>query len=115
MLCIKDIFKASVCSFCVNIYEYYSLDTNDFIEKLRLFFKEKDLQQYLMICTANIAYDIVNIENICNSLYFLKNKQFKEDNAIDICKNAYFKTIKKDKTINVEAFVDNLAKCFSKF
>ena len=115
MLCIKDIFKASVCSFCVNIYEYYSLDANDFIEKLRLFFKEKDLQQYLMICTAGIAYDIVNIENVCNSLHLLNNKQFKEDNVIDICKNAYLETIKEDKTINVEAFVDNLAKHFSEF
>ena len=114
MLCIKDILKASVCSFCVNIYEYYSLDTNDFIEKLRLFFKEKDLQQYLMICTADIAYDIVNIENVSNSLFSLKNKQFKEDSVIDICKNAYLETIEKDKTINVEAFVDNLAKNFSK-
>ena len=114
MLCIKDILKASVCSFCVTIYEYNSIDADEFIENLKLVFKEKDLQQYLMICTANIAYDIVNIENVSNSLYSLKNKQFKENSVIDICKNAYIETIEKDKTINVEAFVDNLAKKFPK-
>ena len=115
MLCIKDIFEASVCSFCITIYEYNSIDTDDFIENLKLVFKEKDLEQYLMLCTAGIAYDIVNIENVCNSLYCLKNKQFNEDNVIDICRNVYIETIEKDRTINVEAFVDNLAKYFSKF
>ena len=32
MLYIKDIFKACVCSFCENIYEYDSIDEKDFIE-----------------------------------------------------------------------------------
>ena len=113
MLYIKDIFKACVCSFCVNIYEFYSLDTNDFIEKLKFFLYEKDLQQYLMICTVDIAYDIVNIDNVCNSLYSLYNMQFKENDVLHICINAYLKTIEKDKSINLETFVDNLAKNFS--
>ena len=36
-----------------------------------------------------------------------------ERDIIDVCKNAYWLTLEKDKTINVEAFVDNLAKAFS--
>ena len=30
MLYIKDIFKACVCSFCENIYEYDSIDSGGF-------------------------------------------------------------------------------------
>ena len=54
-----------------------------------------------------------NIENICDNLYLLNYKQFEERDIIDVCKNAYWLTLEKDKTINVEAFVDNLAKVFS--
>ena len=74
---------------------------------------EEDLQGCLEICTSEIAYDINNIENVCDNLYLLKYKQFKEEDIIDICKNAYMQTLEKDKTINVEVFVDNLTKVFS--
>ena len=75
--------------------------------------KKEDLQDCLEVCTSEIAYDIDNIENVCNDSYLLKYKQFEERDVIDVCKNAYLLTLEKDKTINVEAFVDNLAKAFS--
>ena len=115
MLYIKDIFKAGVCSFCENIYEYNSIDTNEFMKSLKYYLKEKNLQECLECCTADVAYDTENIENICDNLYVLKYKQFKEDDIVNICKNAFIQTIEIDKTINVEAFVDNLTKCFSKY
>ena len=37
MLYIKDIFKACVCRFCENIYEYDSIDEKDFIESFNHF------------------------------------------------------------------------------
>ena len=113
MFNIKEIFKASVCSFCENIYDYNSIDEGDFIKSLKYFLKEEDLQGCLEVCTSEIAYDIDNIENVCDNLYLLKYKQFEERDIIDVCKNAYLLTLEKDKTINVEAFVDNLAKAFS--
>ena len=113
MFNIKEIFKASVCSFCENIYEYNSIDEQEFIKYLRVFLQEEDLQGCLELCTSEISYDIENIENICDNLYLLKYKQFEERDIIDVCKNAYWLTLEKDKTINVEAFVDNLAKAFS--
>lgn len=113
MFNIKEIFKASVCSFCENIYEYNSIDEQEFIKSLRVFLQEEDLQGCLELCTSEISYDIENIENICDNLYLLKYKQFEERDIIDVCKNAYWLTLEKDKTINVEAFVDNLAKAFS--
>ena len=113
MFNIKEIFKASVCSFCENIYEYNSIDEGNFIKSFKYFLHEEDLQDCLEVCTSEIAYDIENIENVCNNLYLLKYKQFEERDIIDICKKAYCLTLEKDKTINVEAFVDNLAKAFS--
>lgn len=111
---IKDIFKSCVCSFCENIYEYDSIDTNEFIESLRSFLREDDLQNCLKVCTSEIAYDIVNIDNVCNNLPFLKYNQSDEEKIVDICKSAYIQTLENDKTINIEAFVDNLARNFSK-
>ncbi len=114
MLYIKDIFKASVCSFCENIYEYNSIDTNEFLKLLKSFLREEDLQECLELCTSDVIYDINNIENICDNLYLLNYKKFEEENTVDICRKAYIQTLEKDKTINVEAFVDNLTKEFSK-
>lgn len=112
MLYIKDILKASVCSFCENIYEYNSIEEKEFIKLLKSFLREDDLQECLELCTSDIAYDIENIENICDNLYLLKNKKFEESNIIDICQKAYSRTLDKDKTINIEAFVDNLVQEF---
>ena len=56
MLYIKDIFKACVCSFCENIYEYNSIDEKDFIESLKSFCNEVDLQNCLETCTFEINY-----------------------------------------------------------
>lgn len=114
MLYIKDIFKACVCSFCENIYEYDSIDEKDFIESLKSFCNEVDLQNCLETCTSETNYDIENINNICDSLSISKYKNFEINDVIDNCKNAYKNTIEKDKTINTEAFVDNLAKEFTK-
>ena len=114
MLYIKDIFKACVCSFCENIYEYDSIDEKDFIESLKSFCNEVDLQNCLETCTSETNYDIENINNICDSLSISKYKNFEINDVIDTCKNAYKNTIEKDKTINIEAFVDNLAKEFTK-
>ena len=110
MLYIKDIFKACVCSFCENIYEYDSIDEKDFIESFKSFCNEIDLQNCLEACTSETNYDIENINNICNDLLISKYKKFEINDVIDTCMNAYKNTIEKDKTINIEAFVDNLAK-----
>ena len=112
MFNINEIFKASVCSFCENIYEYNSIDERDFIKSFKYFLHEEDLQGCLEVCTSEIAYDIDNIENVCDNLYLLKYSHFEEKDIIDVCKNAYLQTLERDKTINVESFVDNLSKEF---
>lgn len=114
MLYIKDIFKACICSFCENIYEYYSIDEEHFIKYFKLFCTEEDLQDCLEIHTSNIAYDIGNIDNVCDNLQILSHKNFEINDIIDKCMNAYKNTIERDKTINIEAFVDNLYEEFRK-
>lgn len=114
MFNIKEIFQASVCGFCENIYEYNSIDEEEFIEYLKIFLVDENPQSDLEYSTSGVLYDIENIENVCDSLYYLKNKYFKEDDVIKLCKRAYLQTLENDKTIKVEAFVDNLSKEFSK-
>ena len=113
MFNIKEIFKASVCSFCENIYEYNSIEEGDFIKSLKYFLHSEDLQECLEVYTSDITYDIHNIENVCDNLYLLKYRHFEERDIINFCRSAYLQTLEKDKTINVEAFVDNLTKEFS--
>lgn len=114
MVYIKDIFKASVCSFCDNIYEYNSLNENKFVKYLQSYLIEEDLQGCLEICTSEIVYDIQNIEKTCDKLYLQSNRHFEIEDIIDDCKNAYLQTIEKDKTIDIKAFVNNLSEIFSK-
>lgn len=108
---IKEILKASVCSFCETVHEYESLEIIEFIDGVKRFLEEENLEDCLIACTEGIAYDTENINNICrDSLYFLKTKMLDKDSIIDICKKSFSKTIEIDKTTNVEAFVDNITK-----
>ena len=114
MFSIKDIFKACVCSFCTNIYENNSIDEQEFMNYFRMFCKEEDLQECLVITTSDVSYDIENINNICDNLLISHFKEFEIFEIEEQCLTAFKNTIYKDKTINVEAFVDNLAKEFKK-
>lgn len=114
MLCINDIFNACVCSFCTNIYEYDSIDEGDFIAYFRMFCKEEDLQECLRITTSGVLYDIENINNVCDSLLISHFKKIESYEIEEQCLAAFNKTVNKDKSINVEVFVDNLAREFNK-
>ena len=43
-----------------------------------------------------------------------KSKDFEYDEIMDCCRLAYVKTIFEDKTIDAEAFIDNIVKEFNK-
>ncbi|MFR8234136.1 MAG: hypothetical protein ACLVA2_07050 [Clostridia bacterium] len=64
--------------------------------------------------TSDITYDIEDIDNVCNNLRVLSHRNFEINDVIDNCIKAYKNTIERDKTINIEAFVDNLYKEFRK-
>lgn len=108
---IKDIMKIGVCSFCENIYEYNSLEENEFVDFLDIFLAEEDLEECLERSTDGVTYDIENIKNIDEN-NSNKYKRYNTNELKTICKTAFRKTIEEDKTINVEAFVENLIKEF---
>ena len=110
---IKEVLKASVCSFCETVYEYDSLEETEFIDGLIRFLNEYDLDDCLNACTEGILYDTGDIENICrDKLYSIAHLRLDEEIIIKKCKNAFLRTLNVDKTINVEAFVDNIAGSF---
>ena len=106
---IKDIMKIGVCSLCENIYEYNSLEENEFLNFLDIFLIEEDLDECLERSTDGVTYDIENIENIYEN-NSNKYKNYTTDELKVICKIAFKKTIEENKTINVEAFIDNIIK-----
>lgn len=108
---IREIMQIGVCSFCENIYEYESLEEDEFNNFVNIFLTEEDLQENLERSTADIAYDIGNIENIYES-NLNKYKNYNTNELKIICNKAFKRTVDEDKTINVEAFVDNLIKEF---
>ena len=108
---IKDILKANVCAFCEIIYAAESLDEDEFLESLNSFLIENDLERYLIEYTADVAYDIDDIDNICRDIEFYR-KSFEFNEIIDYSRVAHYNTLNVDKTINVEAFVDNLIEEF---
>ena len=55
MLCMKDIFKACVCSFCTNIYEHDSIAEEDFIAYTKN--KPIEYQMYLEFPNKGDAVD----------------------------------------------------------
>ena len=76
---------------------------------------KENLQECLKMSTKNIDYDIGNIDNICDSLpTYLNIKNITLDKITTNCINAYICTLNNDKTINIEAFVDNLVCTFIK-
>ena len=114
MVYIKDIFKASVCSFCDNIYEYNSLNENKFVKHFQSYLLEEDLQGCLEMCTSEIEFDMKIIEKVCDELYLQSYNHFEIEDIIEDCKNAYLKTIGKDKTLDIKAFINNLSEVYSK-
>lgn len=58
-------------------------------------------------------YDLDDIKNISNKSNY-KNKELNYIEIIDCCRQAFIKTITVDKTINAEAFIDNIVNEFNK-
>ena len=76
-----------------------------------------------MICKKTIQICSILLENFCIVLlynlhdlhFFSLHKIYDKSYEIEEqCLAAFKKTVNKDKTINVEAFVDNLAREFNK-
>lgn len=108
---IRNIMQIGVCSFCENIYQYDSLDEKEFENYVECFINEEFIEDCLERSTDGVIYDIENIENIYES-NSNRYKKYNTEELKSICIKAFRRTIDEDKTINVEAFVENLIKEF---
>lgn len=108
----KTILEASVASFCETIYTYESLDSEEFGRTLFDLLVSTDLHAILVEDCMDIDFDIMYIQNVYNNSKW-KNESFETDKVMNYCLVAFDYTTTVDKTINVEAFVDNLVQNFS--
>lgn len=106
---VKEILEASVCAFCKNTFDYYSLDDDEFIKILKDFLIDRNLKALLHEYASEVDYDIENLNNI-SKVAKCRNKEFNYMDIAKYCRIAYIYTINNEKSINLEAFVDNVIK-----
>jgi len=110
---IENILNASLCAFGQNTFDLYSLEEEEFIRALDYFLNEFNLESMLEDYTYEFDYDIDAIKKAKQRIK-CKNMDFDYVGIMNCCRQAYVKTIFEDKTIDAEAFVDNLVKEFNK-
>jgi hypothetical protein len=111
---LKNILKAAICAFGQNTFDSFSLEEEEFIRALDYYITEKNNYEEMFEEYAyELEYNTEDIENICDNCKY-KNKDWDYLNIIANCRLAYIQTITKDKTIDAEAFVDNIVKEFNK-
>lgn len=110
---IDEILKSSLCALGQNIFDYYSLQENEFIQALDYFLNDSNLYSMLEDYAYEFDYDTEDIKKAKQRIK-CKNRDFNYIEIMNCCRVAYVKTIFEDKTIDAEAFLDNLVKEFNK-
>ena len=110
---IDNILKASLCAFGQNTFDSYSLEEEEFIRALDYFINENDFNSMIEDYAYEFDYDIDDLKKAEQRIN-CKSKDFDYAEIITCCRLAYVKTIFEDKTIDAEAFIDNIVKEFNK-
>ena len=113
MYSIEKILKSSICAFSEVVYDCDTLEEGIFYRALDSYLLETDIDKSLETSTASSEYDIGNIKELINNTE-LKSKSYEYDTVIANCRKSFSDTIFKDRTINLEAFIDNLVKEFKR-
>ena len=113
MYSIEKILKSSICAFSEVVYDCDTLEEGVFYRALDGYLLETNIDKCLEECTASSEYDIGNIKELINNTE-LKSKSYEYDTVIANCRKSFSDTIFKDRTINLEAFIDNLVKEFKR-
>lgn len=106
---IDTILKASLCAFGQNTFDCYSLEEEGFVQALDYFLNASDFDAILEDYAYEFDYDIEDIKKATKRIK-CKNREFDYIEIMNCGRSAYVKTIFEDKTIDAEAFVDNLVK-----
>ena len=110
---LRTILKASICAFGQPIFDMHSLEDDEFYRALDSYLNDNDIDEMLNDYAYEFDYDIVDIKNKCENASY-KNKEFGYIDIMNCCRPDFYKTITEDKTIDVEAFIDNILKEFKK-
>ena len=106
---IKRAIISNVCSFYEVVHEELSLNEREFAYRVDTMLVEiLNLEEYIQQSDIGTIYDIEEINEISKNIKL--KKKYTDEEIIKIGTKAFAQTIEKDKTINVEAFVDNLVK-----
>ena len=106
---IKEILKANICAFGETIFDQFSLDDADFAEALDFNITSNNYETSFKEYVYQLQYDSGDIDNQVLTLKN-KNKDYDYLEIMNIGRIAFINTINDDKTINAEAFIDNIIK-----
>ncbi len=110
---IKNILEANICAFGQTLFDMHSLEDDEFYRALESYLIDNNLDDMLEEYSYELEYDINDIKNKCNKSSN-KNKEWDYIDIMNCCRVAFIKTITRDKTIDVEAFIDNILDEFNK-
>lgn len=110
---LKNILEANICAFGQTIFDMHSLEDDEFTRALDSYLNDTDCNEMVEEYAYTFDYDKVDIQNKCNNSGY-KNKEWDYLDIMNCCRPAFFKTITKDKTIDAEAFIDNIINEFDK-
>lgn len=111
---LENILKSCICAFGENTFDHFSLEEEDFVRTLDYYISDDDnTKEILSEYAYTLEYDIDNIVNILEN-FKCQNKDWKYIDIINCCRSAYVKTITIDKTLDSEAFIDNVVAEFKK-
>ena len=106
---VKDVIKSAICGFHETVHEQYDLDVEEFLKSMDYYLVEETPEYYFENSDLGYEYDIDSLKT-----YRFKQREIDTAEATSIAYAAFEQTINVDKTINIEAFVDNLIKMIRK-
>lgn len=110
---LEEILKANICAFGQTIFDMFSLEEDEFLKALEYYIDNNNFEEMLDEYAYEFEYDLDDIENISNNSNY-KNKKWEYIDILNYCNKAFSNTIIKDKTISIEAFIDNIVNEFNK-
>ena len=110
---LKNILEVNICAFGQTIFDMQSLEEDEFAKALDSYLNCDEYSDMLEEYAYKFEYDIVDMKNKCNNIN-TKNKEYAYLDIMNRCSLAFLKTITVDKTINPEAFIDNIVNEFNK-
>ena len=110
---LKNILEANICAFGQTIFDMFSLENDEFSRALDYYITDNNFEEVLEEYAYQFEYDLYDIKNKCDNCSY-ENKEWNYMDIMDCSNTAFLKTTTKDKTIEIEALIDNIVDEFNK-